>query len=108
MCSFYYGNHLATYEVKVLVAQSSPTLWDPMDCSPFRLLCLWDSPGKNTGVGSHSLLQEISPTQRSNPGLPHVRQILYHLSHQGSCNIYVYQIILYALNLQSYMSIIPQ
>ena len=34
MCSFYYGNHLATYEVKVLVAQSCLTLWDPMDYSP--------------------------------------------------------------------------
>ena len=34
MWSFYYGNHLATYEVKVLVAQSCLTLWDPMDCSP--------------------------------------------------------------------------
>ena len=43
-----------------------------------------DSPGKNTGVGCHALLQGISPTQRLNPGLPHCRQILYHLSHQGS------------------------
>ena len=31
------------------------------------LLCPWDSPGKNTGVGSHFLLQEIFPTQGSNP-----------------------------------------
>jgi len=51
---------------------------------PTRLLCPWDSPGKNTGVGSHSLLQGIFPTQRSNPGLLHCRQILYHLSHQES------------------------
>ena len=36
------------------------------------------------GVGSHSLLQGIFPTQESNPGLLHCRQILYHLSHQGS------------------------
>ena len=35
-------------------------------------------------VSSRSLLQEIFPTQGSNPGLPHCRQILYHLSHQGS------------------------
>ena len=34
--------------------------------------------------GSLSLLQGIFPTQGSNPGLPHCRQILYHLSHQGS------------------------
>ena len=43
-----------------------------------------DSPGKNTGVGCHAFLQGISPTQGSNPGLPHYRQILYQLSHQGS------------------------
>ena len=41
-------------------------------------------PGKNTGVGSHALLQEIFPTQVSNPGLPNCGQILHHLSHQGS------------------------
>ena len=43
-----------------------------------------DSPGKNTGVGCHALLQGIVPTQGSNPGLPHCRRILHHLSHQGS------------------------
>ena len=43
-----------------------------------------DSPGKNTGVGCHALLQGIFPNQGSNPGLPHCRQILYPLSHQGS------------------------
>uniref|UniRef100_A0A8B9YL87 Nucleophosmin n=1 Tax=Bos mutus grunniens TaxID=30521 RepID=A0A8B9YL87_BOSMU len=37
-----------------------------------------------TGVGCHALLQGIFPTQGSNPGLLHCRQILYHLSHQGS------------------------
>ena len=49
-----------------------------------RLLCPWNSPGKNTGVGCHSLLHGIFLTQESNPGLLHSRQILYHLSHQGS------------------------
>ena len=44
----------------------------------------WNSPGQNTGVGSHALLQGIFPTQGLNPGLPHCRQILYQLSHQGS------------------------
>ena len=71
-------------EVNVLVAQSCLTLHDPIDCSAARLLCPWDSPGKNTGVGNHSLLQEIFPTQGLNPGLSRCRQILYHLSHQGS------------------------
>ena len=42
----------------------------------------WNSPGKNTGVDSHSHLQGIFPTQGSNSGLLHCRQILYHLSHQ--------------------------
>jgi len=38
------------------------------------------SPGQNTGVGNHSLLQGIFPIQGSNPGLPHCRRILYHLA----------------------------
>ena len=68
----------------MLVILSYPTLCDPMDFGPPRLFYPWDSPGKNTGVGSHSLLQEIFPIQGSNPGLPHYRQILYHLSRPGS------------------------
>ena len=40
--------------------------------------------GKSTGVGCHFLLQGIFPTQGWNPGLPHCRQTLCHLSHQGS------------------------
>ena len=51
---------------------------------PTRLLCPWDSWGKNTGVGRHSLLQGIFPTQGLNLGLLHCRQIFCHLSHQGS------------------------
>ena len=47
-----------------------------------RVLSPWDSPGKNTGVGSHFLLQGIFPTQGSNPGPLHCRRILYHLSTQ--------------------------
>ena len=46
-----------------------------------------NSPGQNTGMGSLSLLQGIFPTQGSNPGLPHCRQILYQLSHKGSPRI---------------------
>ena len=55
---------------------------------PARLLCPWNSPGKNTGLGSHSFLQGIFLTQGlsqgSNPSLPHCRQILYYLSQQRS------------------------
>ena len=49
---------------------------------PRRLLCSWNSPGKNIKVGSHSPLQGIFPTQRWNLGLLHCRQILYHLSQK--------------------------
>ena len=45
--------------------QSRLTLCDPVDCSPTRLLCPWDSPGKNTGVGCLGLLQRIFPIQKS-------------------------------------------
>ena len=55
-----------------------------MDCSLPGSSVHGDSPGKNTGVGCHALPQGIFPTQGSNPGLPHCRQILYHLSHQES------------------------
>ena len=51
------------------VAQPCLTLCDPMGCSPARLLCPWDSPDKDTGVGGHGLLQRIFLTQRSNPHL---------------------------------------
>ena len=50
---------------------------------PTRFLHPWDFPGKNSGVGCHFLLQEIFPTQGLHPGIPHCRQTLYHLSHQG-------------------------
>ena len=75
---------IAKSEVKLLVVQSCLTLCDPVDCSPPGSSVHGDSPGKNTGVGSHTLLQGIFPTQGLNPGLLHCRQILYHLSHQGS------------------------
>ena len=48
-----------------------------------RLLCPWNSPSKNTGMGGYSLLQSIFSTQGLNPSLSHFRQIVYHLSHQG-------------------------
>ena len=49
-----------------------------------RLLCPWNSPGKNTRMDCHSFLQEIFLTQGLNLCLLHCRQILYHLSHLGS------------------------
>ena len=63
-----------------LVAQSCLTLCDPWDCNPPGSHVHGDSTGKNTGVGCHALLRGIFPTQGSNPGFPHCRQILYCLS----------------------------
>ena len=60
------------------IAQSCLILCDPMDT---RLLCPWDFLGKHTVVDCHFLFQGIFPTQGSNPGLPHCRQMLYRLSH---------------------------
>ena len=70
-----------------VLCQSCPTLCNPMDCSPPGSSVHGDSPGKSTGVGCHALLQGIFPSQGSNPGLPHCRQIFYHLSQQGSPRI---------------------
>ena len=53
---------------------------------PTRLLCPWDFPGKNTGVGFHFLLPWIFLTGELNWGLLHCRWILYQLSYQGSPN----------------------
>ena len=72
----------------MLAAQLRPPLCKPMYCSPPGCSVHGDSPGKNTGEGCHFLLQGIFPTQASNLGLLHCRQILYQLSHQGSSNIY--------------------
>ena len=61
-------------QVKVKVTQSCLTLCD-------------HSQIQNTGMGSLPLLQGIFPTQRSNPGVPHFRWILYQLSRKGSTRI---------------------
>ena len=67
-------------KVEVKVAQTCLTLWNPMVSSPRN------SPGQNTGVDSLSFFSWgwIFPTQGSNSGLSHCRQILYQLSHKGS------------------------
>ena len=63
-------------KTKVLVAQSCPSLCDPMDCSPPGSSVYGNSPGKNTGVSCHALLQGVFPTQGLNPGLLHCRHSL--------------------------------
>ena len=69
------------------VTQSCPTICDPADC---LLHCSWDFPGKNTGVGCHSLLQGVFLSQELDLGLLHCRQIFLlseppeksHISHE--------------------------
>ena len=56
--------------VKVLAAQSCPTLFSSMDCSPPGSSVHGVFPGKNTGVDSHSLLQGIFPTEGFEAGSP--------------------------------------
>ena len=65
-----------------------PDSLGPHELQPTRLLCLWDFPGKDSGVGCHFLLQGIFPTQGSNLGLLHCRQILYQLSYKGSLKLF--------------------
>ena len=67
-----------------LVAQSCPTVWDPMEYRPPDSSVHEDSLGNNTGVGCHALLQQMFPIQGLNSGLLNCRQIPYCLSHQGS------------------------
>ena len=76
----------AHLSVKVKVTQLCPTL-QPHGLQLDRFLYPWNSPGKNARVGGHSLLQGIFPTQGLNPHILHCRQILYHLSHQGSFHL---------------------
>ena len=73
--------YIYIYAVLCLVAQSCLTLCNPMDCRLPGSSIHGDSPGKNTGVHCHALLQGLFPTQGSNPGLLHCRQFLYTLSH---------------------------
>ena len=80
--------------VLCLVTQSCPTLCGPGDCSPPGSSVYGDSPGKNTRVGCHFLLQGIFLTQELNPCLLcllHCRQILYWLSHQRSPKSLVFE-----------------
>ena len=69
--------------ILVKVTQSCPTLCDPV----WPLYTSWNSPSQNTGVGSLSHLQGISPTHGLSTGLLHCRQILYQLSHKESPRI---------------------
>ena len=69
-----------TEVVLCLVTSVLSTLCNQMGCSQAGFSLHGDSPGKNTGVGWHAILQGIFPTQGSNPDLPHCRWILYCLT----------------------------
>ena len=77
------GRKVVTNLVCVSHSVMSDSL-QPHGLQPASLLCPWNSPGKNTGRGNHSLLQGIFLTQGSSQGLLHCRQILFYLNHQGS------------------------
>ena len=73
----------------------------PSRPQPARLLCPWDSSGKNTGMGCHFLLQGILLTQGSNLHLLHCRQIL----PQGSPSIFLLLLKLEMLTVLTYFKL---
>ena len=76
---------------------------------PNRLLCPWNSLGKNSRVGRHSLLQGIFPTQGSNLDCMHYRQNFNRLSHQRSpMNLYIYPYMLYIIYRCIYINCFPR
>jgi len=76
----WYTRLLKTGEVKW--SESGSVVSDSLQ--PHGLYSPWNSPGQNAEVGSVPLSRGIFPTHELNPGLPHCRQILYQLSHEGS------------------------
>ena len=102
------GKHWNSWRPRLKASSEVEVFWWPLSCGcclvakmqerqscsvvsdslqPHGLYSLWNSPGQNTGVGSLSLLQGISPTHGSNPGLLHCRVILYQLNQKGSPRI---------------------
>ena len=95
---FLCSNHVSIHGYKKHVNKlmdihmiDSTVTWKSLSCVRLfvthGLFSPWNSPGQNTGVGNHSLLQGVFSTQRLNLGLQHCRQILYCLSHQGSLHV---------------------
>ena len=79
--------------VCALVTQWCLTVCNPMDCSSPRLLCPWNSPDENIGVGSHSLLKGIFPTQGLNPGLALWADSLPSESPEKPIYMYIYMCV---------------
>ena len=78
---------LGWYIAKSVLSLSRVWLFVIHGLQPAQLLCPWRFSRQEYWSRLHALLQGIFPTQGSNPSLPHCRQILYHLSHQGSPEI---------------------
>ena len=80
---------LNSWNVRAKLLQSCPTLCDPMNCKPSRLLCPWGSPGKNIGIGlprpppGDLPYPRIKPMFLMTPVLAS-RQVLYHQRHLGT------------------------
>ena len=80
----YIAMGIVSYKTDNNICESETCSVVSYSLQPHGLYSPWNCPSQNTGVGSHSLLQAIFPTQGSNPGLLHHRRILYQLSHQGN------------------------
>ena len=83
---------------KCEVAQSRPTLRDPMECSPPGFSVRGDSPGQKTGVGCHALLQRIFLTQGSNPHSPALAGEFFTTSATWEARVCVCVCILISFN----------
>ena len=85
LCTCIYDIYIYIYIcICILVAQLCLTHCNPMDCSLLGFSVHGILQARITGVGCHSLLQGIFPTQGLKPGLLHCRWMLYCLSHQRS------------------------
>ena len=80
--------------------QSCPTLWDPIDSKPTRLLHPWDSPGENSGVGCHFLLQCM---QTCSVASVHLCVTPQTAARQASLSITSSQSLLKLMSIQSVM-----
>ena len=83
-CSY---SHKTVERIKCVCFSHVWFFCDPRGLWPTRLLCLWDSPGRNTGVGCHFLLQGIFLTQGSNPPLLYWQADSLVLSYQESSEV---------------------
>ena len=80
------GSTVNKIEISALVESESHSVMSGLFATLW-VYSPWNSPGQNTGVGSHSLLQGIFPTQGLNPGLQHCKQILYQQSERRWTNV---------------------